>query len=142
MNKSQNLRGGRDVKANSQQNYQHEIKAVLNIDNFDPDGAKMIAVAEKYAQKVKKSMSVTQIRKIFSQVKALDAKDENYKFKLSMILVNFLYNSKRHDYDKEFSEFFRTLIEKTREKGEKELERFKNFFEAFVAYHKYYGGKD
>ncbi|ODN29660.1 type III-A CRISPR-associated protein Csm2 [Fervidobacterium thailandense] len=118
-----------------------DIEQVLNINNCDPHGSAMIEVAAKYASKTAKELTTTQIRKVFNEISKLDPSKSEYKYKLNMILVNFIYNSKRHGYPPEFTNFVTSLIKKTVQSGKDEVKRFKDFFEAYLAYHKYYGGK-
>ncbi|MCX7654161.1 MAG: type III-A CRISPR-associated protein Csm2 [Fervidobacterium sp.] len=116
---------------------EEDVKNILDINGSDPDGSKMIKVAEKYAKKVKDKLTMTQIRKVFNDISKLNGK-ENYKYKLNMILVNFLYNAKRSNYPRDFIEFFIKLLNETVNNGEEKLGRFKDFFEALVAYTKFY----
>lgn len=118
-----------------------EVEMVLNIGNCDPDGSGMIQVADKYALKTARNVTTTQIRKVFNQISKLDPSSSDCKYSLNMILVNFIYNSKRHSYPPEFTDFIVSLIKRAVESGKDEVRRFKDFFEAYLAYHKYHGGK-
>uniref|UniRef100_A0A7C4VSW4 CRISPR system Cms protein Csm2 n=1 Tax=Fervidobacterium thailandense TaxID=1008305 RepID=A0A7C4VSW4_9BACT len=118
-----------------------EVETVLNIGNCDPDGSGMIQVADKYASKTARNVTTTQIRKVFNQISKLAPGNSNCKYSLNMILVNFIYNSKRHSYPPGFTNFIVSLIKRTVESGKDEVRRFKDFFEAYLAYHKYHRGK-
>ena len=118
-----------------------EVNKILNIGNVDENGSEMIEIAAKYAKKSKNRLTVTQIRKIFNDISKLDSSKEDYKYRLNLILVNFIYNSRRSNYPEDFEYLVERLIKLTVKKGKEELKRFKDFFEAFVAYHKAYGGK-
>lgn len=135
-NTQQNRRTEIDFKEIDQ-----EANTILNIGNVDKNGSQMIQIAAKYANKSKNRLTVTQIRKIFNDISKLDSSKEDYKYRLNLILVNFIYNSRRSSYPEDFEYLVERLIKLTVEKGKEELKRFKDFFEAFVAYHKAYGGK-
>lgn len=117
-------------------------KIVTAIDpEKDKDGKVFSEVAEKTGQLLKESgVTVTQIRKIFTEVKRLSSEDTNYKYKLKLLKAKLAYTSGRFKKMRYFQEVVdRALV--VAEKSPDALNRFKDFFEAAVAYHKYFGGE-
>lgn len=81
-----------------------------------------------------KEMTTSQIRNIFSEVKTMR---EFNKYEMDLLLPKLAYTA-RHEEVRDLQE---VLDEAIREVGndEKKFERFKDFFEAVVAYHRRYG---
>jgi CRISPR-associated protein Csm2 len=81
-----------------------------------------------------KEMTTSQIRNIFSEVKMMR---EFNKYEMDLLLPKLAYTA-RHEEVRDLQE---VLDEAIREVGndEKKFERFKDFFEAVVAYHRRYG---
>jgi len=99
-------------------------------------------VAEKTGQLLKESnVTVTQLRKVFTEVKRLSPENENYKYKLKLLKAKMAYTSGRFPKLKDFQEIVNKALP-VAEQNEKTLQRFKDFFEAVVAYHKFFGGRE
>ena len=108
----------------------------------DKDGKAFSDVAEKTGQLLKESgVTVTQIRKVFTEVKRLSPEDDNYKYKLKLLKAKLAYTAGRFNKMKDFQEIINKALP-VAEKSPEALNRFKDFFEAAVAYHKYFGGKE
>jgi len=108
----------------------------------DPNGKLLFEYAEKVGKKIRyDGVTVSQIRKIYSEVKKLkyDAKGE-YQYNLRLIKAQIGYTAGRFSRLKNFKNVFDILIQETVNGGEAELKRFKDFFEAVIAYHRAYGG--
>ncbi|ADL43506.1 CRISPR-associated protein, Csm2 family [Caldicellulosiruptor obsidiansis OB47] len=108
----------------------------------DKDGKAFSEVAEKTGQLLKESnVTVTQLRKVFTEVKRLSPENENYKYKLKLLKAKMAYTSGRFPKLKDFQEIVNKALP-VAEQNEKTLQRFKDFFEAVVAYHKFFGGRE
>lgn len=106
----------------------------------DKDGKAFSDVAEKTGQLLKESgVTITQLRKLFTEVKRLSPQDDNYKYKLKLLKAKLAYTAGRFKKMKHFQEIIDKALP-VAEKSPEALNRFKDFFEAAVAYNKYYGG--
>jgi CRISPR-associated protein Csm2 len=108
----------------------------------DNTGKKLIYHAERIAdllgKKINKNdfrrdMSTSQIRKLFSEVKKM--KYDPYK--ISLLKAKLAYTAGRHDEVRDLQEVLDMALDKIN--GEKTFDRFKDFFEAIVAYHRKFG---
>ncbi|AIS52888.1 CRISPR subtype III-A-associated RAMP protein Csm2 [Thermoanaerobacter kivui] len=118
-----------------------EVKTAINPDK-DKDGKVFSEVAKKTGHLLKESnVTVTQLRKVFTEVKRLSPEDENYKYKLKLLKAKMAYTSGRFPKLKDFQDIVDEALP-IAEQNEKTLERFKDFFEAVVAYHKFFGGRE
>ncbi|MCG0275524.1 MAG: type III-A CRISPR-associated protein Csm2 [Thermosediminibacteraceae bacterium] len=110
--------------------------------NKDPKGDDFFYCAEETGKLLADNeVSVTQIRKIFNETKKIKYGNEGI-YRLRMLKAIIAYTAKRFEKQmKEFKEIFSKAID-IAEDGEENLERFKDFFEAVIAYHRAYGGKE
>ncbi|WAM33892.1 type III-A CRISPR-associated protein Csm2 [Caldicellulosiruptor morganii] len=119
----------------------NKIETAVNPEK-DKDGKVFSEVAEKTGQLLKESkVTVTQLRKIFTEVKKLSSEDENYKYKLKILRAKMAYISGRFKNLKDFQEIINKALP-VAEQNEKNLERFKDFFEAVVAYNRFFAEKE
>ena len=85
-----------------------------------------------------KSISTSQIRGIFNEVKRLPDKFEKCKINLNLLRPKLAYQKGRFD---ELEPLTRVLIHLIKNvKNDATLKGFKEFFEAIIAYHKAAGG--
>ncbi|QTA38792.1 type III-A CRISPR-associated protein Csm2 [Thermosipho ferrireducens] len=152
---------GEYVKQNDRFIINEELADKILDDKKDPDGQLLFEYSKSLAKLIapkkdskngekskkdkkeneKKELSSTQLRKYFSFVKRIST--ENYKYELKRFMAVFLYSIKKKGFsNKEFVDSIKTLVLKVSEKDEEAFKRFKDFFEALIAYHKYYGGKE
>lgn len=91
---------------------------------------------EKFVSEEGKSLSTSQLRNIYDKVKRLKDNDLNG---LKLFRPNLAYIAGRSTNEKEKSllAFIDLLIKSIN--SEKQVKEFKIFFEAVVAYHKFYG---
>lgn len=90
-----------------------------------------------YVDAVAKKISSSQLRNIFSRIKKI----KEYK-ELYLIRPKLAYLSGRAS-EREMKRLLFLLDHLIKEVNDNnKLEEFKNFFEAVIAYHKYFGGKD
>lgn len=130
---------------NQESEVQQKYSGILN-ENIavrilnDKDGKELFKYAEEIGEKIAQNISVSQIRKIFSEVKKLNNCDD-WEFRLKLIRAQIGYTAGRFnkiDEIKGLKKDLFTLIDKVEE--EKHLKNFINFFEAVIAYHRAYGG--
>ncbi|ANQ54514.1 CRISPR-associated protein Csm2 [Thermosipho sp. 1063] len=117
----------------------------------------LISDAEKFGEHLSKNFKANQIRKFHSYISKFWQKfisnkmkyeNDQEKFKedildeLSFVKVYLAYQAGRTKSDvyKDFEKIIGKAIDKV--KTSKDFETFKKFYDAILAYHKYYGGKD
>lgn len=86
----------------------------------------------------KENISSSQLRNIFSRVKRVETINELYSLRPKLAYVYGRPNTK--DEMKKLIVLLDDQIKKVKDK--KHLEKFKSFFEAIIAYHKFYGGSN
>jgi len=110
------------------------------------DSEKMVNNAEKLGRHLGGRLSTSQIRRIFSDVKQMENYDKN---RLNLLRPKMAYTAARHGHKKQgrlvgeivdLQEVLDECIRKTN--SEEEFKNFRDFFEAILAYHRYYGGKE
>ncbi|OYT58597.1 type III-A CRISPR-associated protein Csm2 [Thermoplasmatales archaeon ex4484_30] len=102
---------------------------------------KLVEDAKKFGEYLgKNGLTTSQIRNIFSDVKKLDKYDTD-KTNLLLLRPKLAYVAGRHGKRtkviKELHEVIDACIIQV--KDNQSLKNFKDFFEAIIAYHKYYG---
>lgn len=118
--------------------------AIRVLDVNETNGEWLFLKAKELGEKLKDDgATVSQIRKIYSEIKKINFDREGeYKYQLRLIKAQIAYTAGRFNRQlKEFNNVFSLLIDRTVNGGEKELKRFKDFFEATIAYHRAAGGK-
>ncbi|MCW7080985.1 MAG: type III-A CRISPR-associated protein Csm2 [Candidatus Methanospirare jalkutatii] len=108
------------------------------------DTKKLVEDAEKLGKHLGRRLSTSQIRIIFSEVKQMQEYDRD---KLNLLRPKMAYIAGRHGQRKggrlvgpivDLQEVLDECIRKI--SSEEDFKNFKNFFEAILAYHRYYGG--
>lgn len=119
----------------------NEAQNILN--SRDAGGEMLFRKAEEMGRElVDKKVSMSQIRKLFSEIKKIEYDEKKeYQYKLRLLKAQIGYTSGRFKEFSNFKESFYNLIDQTLRGGEVELKRFKDFFEATVAYFRAYGGR-
>ncbi|ANQ54551.1 hypothetical protein XJ44_00580 [Thermosipho affectus] len=109
----------------------------------DPDGKLLFEYAKKLAEEVK-SINSNQIRKYFSEVKKISMDESKFKYEVKRFLAVFLYNIKKLsnyrsiiNQAENFANSMKNMVLTLDEGDINYLKRFKDFWEALVAYHKY-----
>lgn len=104
------------------------------------DSEKLVENAERLGKHLSRRLSTSQIRSIFGEVKQMREYEEH---RLNLLRPKMAYTAGRHRKTVreivDLQEVLDECIKRT--SSEKEFENFKNFFEAILAYHRYYGGK-
>jgi CRISPR-associated protein Csm2 len=135
-----NYRGGSFTQDDVVTRACKNVKILLNKDE-DPHGKQLIATAEELGEHmVNKGMTTSQIRKIFAEFKKLKFKDEG-PYQANMKRAKLAYTAGRH---KQVRDLQKVLDSALLEVGtdEQKYRRFVDFFEAIVAYHKRFDGKE
>ena len=102
-----------------------------------------IHLADKFGEHLsrKAKLTISQIRKIYSEVQRIKSLDEEKSvMRLHMLRPKLAYAKGRHRAVTDLQKVLDTMIEKI--KTEEQLTHFKEFFEAVLAYHRAYGGKE
>jgi len=108
----------------------------------DKGGKELIEIADKTGQLLMKNgVTVTQLRKIYNEVRNIDTCDDNCFFKTNMFKAKMAYAAGRFEGLRDFYDIVANFIDYIN--GDKErLNRFKQYFEAVVAYNRYYSRKE
>lgn len=104
---------------------------------------KLVENAEKFGKHLKNNgLTTSQIRKIFSDVKKLKSYAEN-KAELLLLRPKLAYIAGRHGKKAKGVKDLQEVIDECIKhiKDDQSFKNFQNFFEAILAYHKYYGGE-
>ena len=105
-------------------------------------GEILVKEAEQRGRQLARDLTTSQIRNIYGAVKKMQMKGQLDTHKLLMLKPKLAYAAKRHgggvDTLKDVLTQAIDLVENEQEK----FNRFVDFFEAILAYHKFYGGKD
>jgi len=110
------------------------------------DSKKLVENARRLGEHLGGRLSTSQIRSIFSEVKQMRRYDED---RLNLLRPKMAYTAGKHGSRVQgklvgpivdLQEILDKCIERI--SSEEEFENFKNFFEAILAYHRYYGGKE
>lgn len=102
---------------------------------------KLVENAEKFGKYLgKNGLTTSQIRNIFSDVKKLGSYEKS-KTELLLLRPKLAYVAGRHGKRtrviKDLQEVIDTCIKQVKDKNS--FKNFRDFFEAILAYHKYYG---
>jgi CRISPR-associated protein Csm2 len=112
--------------------------------NLDRDGNFLFKNSEELAKYISEYVNSTQLRKYFGEVKKISENEETFKYEIKRFLAIMLYSVARSikKYNKEvlenFSKSITNMVQVVSEGDLNYLKRFKDFFEAVVAYYKFY----
>jgi len=108
----------------------------------DKDGKVLIGIADDTGKLLKeKGVTVTQLRKIYNEVRNIELNDKDCLFKTVMLKSKMAYAAGRFNALKDLYDIVKEFIDKINGDVSK-LKRFKQFFEAVVAYNRYYSEKE
>ncbi|MCS7250203.1 MAG: type III-A CRISPR-associated protein Csm2 [candidate division WOR-3 bacterium] len=94
---------------------------------------------ERNQKRTEKELSTSQIRNILDEIQRISPK-EDFKTKLHLLRPKLAYSAGRHrGRVKEFREVVEEAIKYI--ENQNHFKNFRNFIEAIVAYHRYYGGE-
>jgi len=133
----------------------NEIKTIIT---SDTSGKALVDFAKRLGEQLAKSLKTNQIRKIFTEVRKIEALWERKEQRpaalrrLLMLKPKLAYQEKRQERKgnspvKPLSQVLVAAIDivaaaESPEAQDIYFKRFVEFFEAVLAYHKFYGGKD
>ncbi|MFN4227891.1 MAG: type III-A CRISPR-associated protein Csm2 [Candidatus Ratteibacteria bacterium] len=104
----------------------------------EKDMEELNSYAEELGNGMKEGLSTSQIRSILDAIQRMKGFDKN---KLQLLRPKLAYAAGRHGGRvKEFQKIIEKAIQFV--ENNEEFENFRNFVEAIVAYHKFYGGKE
>lgn len=107
----------------------------------DKDGTILVENAEKLAEQlVKDKMTTTQVRNLYAAAKRINYRDENGPFEASMLRAKFAYTAGRYPAVRSFQSVADKALKCA--DSEEKFDRFMCFFEAVVAYHRAFGGRE
>jgi len=125
-----------------------ELTEVLKPEEFAPKGGYADAIACELMTSRKKKLNISQLRKLFAEIKniidTLLSKKSGSEEKLYLIYPKLAYSVGRDLMPKEFYDFLTLCFDKLKEdikdesKRNKSLQTFKDFITSLVAYAKYY----
>lgn len=125
----------KEIKESFGENFVEEI-----LGESKSDSNAYIEKIKKYVQNNRGGITTAQLRNVFSKVKNLGDCSELYTLRPKLAYV-----SGRAEKDEMKTLLFlldELLVKVSEKKQPEQLKQFKNFFEAVIAYHKYFGGKD
>ncbi len=125
----------KEIKESFGENFVEEI-----LGESKSDSNAYIEKIKKYVQNNRSGITTAQLRNVFSKVKNLDDCSELYTLRPKLAYV-----SGRAEKDEMKTLLFlldELLVKVSEKKQHEQLKQFKNFFEAVIAYHKYFGGKE
>ncbi len=99
-----------------------------------------LKLTEKFGEKCSVKISTSQIRAIYTRVKRLSDKYEVCKKDLNLLRPKLAYQKGRFSDLEPLTKVLDHLIKNV--KDDATLKGFKEFFEAIIAYHKAYGGRE
>ena len=104
-------------------------------------GETLIKEAEQLGKRLARNLTTSQIRNIYGAVKKMQMKGKPDTHKLLMLKPKLAYAAKRHGKGAENLKDVLTQAIDFVGNDQKNFNRFVDFFEAILAYHKFYGGK-
>ncbi len=103
-------------------------------------GEILVKEAEQRGRQLAKGLTTSQIRNIYSAVKKMQMKGELDTHKLLMLKPKLAYAAKRHGGGVNTLKDVLTQAIDLVGSDSKKFNRFVDFFEAILAYHKFHGG--
>lgn len=120
---------------------QRTLKVDIDLVLECSDYIKFINQAKEFGEGLAKNrVKTSQIRKIYSEVQKIHSMDKDNQMRLQMLRPKLAYLKGRHINLSDLHDNFDKIIANI--KTTEQLENFKNFFEAILAYHKAAGGTE
>lgn len=140
--------GSRDSQQRRNRGSQHGDNRSSTRVNLDArviteGGEILVKEAEKFGEQLARNLTTSQIRNIYGAVKKMQMKGgELDTHKLLILKPKLAYAAKRHGGGVETLKDVLTQAINFVENNPANFNRFVDFFEAILAYHKAYGGRD
>jgi CRISPR-associated protein Csm2 len=142
--------GGRRPPSQGQQNtaddlirgVRQQVPALMD-PSQDIDGRILITQADVLGEYLarRSRMTTAQIRRIYTGVRKISSSNKDWAYELNLFKAQLAYVAGRFPNEvKPLQEVLDVAIDQVRGQPQR-LQRFIDFFEAIVAYHKKYGGK-
>ena len=114
----------------------------INLDKrvITAGGETLVKEAAQLGERLARNLTTSQIRNIYGAVKKMQMKGELDTHKLLMLKPKLAYAAKRHGRGVNTLKDVLTQAIDLVENDRKKFNRFVDFFEAILAYHKFYGG--
>ncbi|HDP99825.1 MAG TPA: type III-A CRISPR-associated protein Csm2 [bacterium] len=125
-------------RANIIRHFSENYKQFI-LTNGGEDYNNYIAKVKGYIQRQKDQITTSQLRNIFSKIKSLASPKDAWRLRPNLAYV--AGRSEKAGGTRELVWLLDELINDIKADEKLKLENFKNFFEAIIAYHKYFGGK-
>ena len=147
----QHRRDNRNAQHGRNRGSQHgDNRSSTKMESLDPkvitEGGKiLVKTAEELGRQLAWNLTTSQIRNIYSAVKKMQMKGELDTHKLLMLKPKLAYAAKRHERQSKGINALRDVLTQAIDLVGNDSERFNrfvDFFEAILAYHKAYGGSD
>lgn len=130
---------GQDGGNDNLQQLKEKVKEAID-SSKDPNGRELVEAAKEMAKICKKEgMTTSQIRHLFQEVQRI-TRQENFLYEVSKLRYKFAYTAGRHEQVRPLQEVAEEVLAQIKNKDH--LQRFRDFFEAVVAYHRALGGKE
>ena len=116
--------------------------------NLDKDGKYLFEYSEELAKYIARGINSNQLRKYFDEVKKISNDEDSFKYEVRRFLALMLYsayrNMKKQNQEilENFSESMKNMVEVITNGDLSYLKRFKDFFEALVAYYKFHNPRN
>ena len=129
-------------------NHGHQVKdsrgsTRVSLRVITEGGQTLVKEAEQLGKQLARNLTTSQIRNIYSAVKRMQMKGgELDTHKLLMLKPKLAYAAKRHGKGVDTLKDVLTQAIDLVGNDQKKFNRFVDFFEAILAYHKAYGGRD
>lgn len=136
--------GGRGQRPSEEEELRGEISEDFGddwskiINPTKPDYNAHIHNVKKFAERIERKVTTSQIRNVFSRVKSI--KDVNGLYTLRPKLAYTAGKSEGNRSLRKLIILLDSLIVMV--KTQEQLKEFQDFFEAIIAYHRYFGGKE
>ncbi len=143
----QHQRGRRDSQQRGNRGSQHRDNrgpTGVNLDKrvITEGGDILVKKAEQLGKQLARNLTTSQIRNIYGAVKKMQMKGELDTHKLLMLKPKLAYAAKRHGGGVDTLKEVLTQAIDHVGSDSKKFNRFVDFFEAILAYHKAYDGRD
>ena len=132
--------GPRDNRGPQRQADRGSTRVNLDARVITEGGEILVKEAEQRGQQLARNLTTSQIRNIYSAVKKMQMKGELDTHKLLMLKPKLAYAAKRHGGGVDTLKDVLTQAIDLVGSDSKKFDRFVDFFEAILAYHRAYGG--
>ena len=132
-------------KGRNRDSQRRDNRSPTKVEPLDPrviteGGEILVKKAERLGEQLARNLTRSQIRNIYGAVKKMQMKGEPDRHKLAMLKPKLTYAAKRHGGGVNTLKDVLTQAIDLVGNDSKKFNRFVDFFEAILAYHKFYDG--